>query len=118
MTITLLAGDVYGGNDNLIYQPPTFNYVVDRAGFGFTDGTNNYNIFVNVQGAIPPDYHECSSAVESGCTGLQADDAQSLTSLTITPGTSSAVPEPANIGWAGILVLGTVALIRRKYRVS
>src|SRR5271170_4894505 len=118
LTISIVAASVYGGNDNLIYQPTDFAYLVDRDGFDFTDGTNKYNIFDNNTSVLPPDYLECSSAVESNCTGVQADDASPLTSLTITPSTGSTVPEPTSVSLVGIMVLGAAAVIRRKYRAS
>jgi len=118
LTISIVAATVYGGNDNLIYRPTDFAYLVDRDGLDFTDGTNKYNIFDNNTSVLPADYLECSSAVESTCTGIQADDASPLTRFTITPGTGSTVPEPTSVGLAGIMVLGAAAVIRRKYRVS
>jgi MYXO-CTERM domain-containing protein len=116
LAITLLDTSVYGGNDNDIYQPPTYGYVVDRAGFGFTDGTHDFNIFDDNASTTP---QECSSAVNTSCFGSDANSALSLTSLTITPGTgTSTAPEPASASLLGIMVLGAAALIRRKYRVS
>jgi hypothetical protein len=116
LAITLLGTSAYGGNDNDIFQPPDYGYVVDRAGFGFTDGTHDFNIFDDNASTTP---QECSSAVNTSCFGGDANSALSLTSLTITPGTgTSTVPEPASVGLLGIMVLGAAAVIRRKYRVS
>ncbi len=115
LPISLVAPGVYGANDNEIYQPPDFPYVVDRAGLDFTDSTNIYNVFDNNVSVVPPVYHECSSAVESNCSA-QADDAATIT-LSITP--PSTVPEPASVGPVGlVLVLAVAVLLRRKSAVS
>jgi len=112
LSVTLFTGD-YGGNDNLIYQPPA-GFLVDRSGLDFTDGINEYNVFSD--GASTP-VQECSSAVNGPCVGSFANAAPNLTSFSITPGTGSTVPEPTSVGLVGIMVLGAAA-IRRKYRVS
>jgi hypothetical protein len=114
-SVSLFTGN-YGDNDNLIFQPPDFGYVVDRAGLAFTDGVNDYNIF-DTNASTPP--QECSSAVNGNCIGGNANAAPTLTSLSITPGTgTSTVPEPTSVGLVGIMVLGATAVIRRKYKVS
>ena len=109
-----LATVAYGDADDDIFQPPNYNYLVDRSGLAFTDGTNDYNIFQD-NGSTPA--QECSSAVNGPCVGGYADDAPTLTSFTITPGIST-VPEPTSAGLVGIMVLGVALAIRRKYRVA
>jgi len=111
LSITLLAVDTYGENDNEILQPPGYSYIVDEAGLAFTDGINDYSIF----GEITP-AKECSSAVNGPCVGGYAVAAPQLTTSSLTPGTST-VPEPTSAGLAGIMLLGAAAVIRRKYRV-
>jgi hypothetical protein len=116
LAISLLGTGVYGGNDNDIFQPPDFAVVVDRAVFGFTDGTHDYNIFDD-NSSTPP--QECSSAVNPSCFGGDADLAVSLSSLSITPGTgTSTVPEPTSADLLGLMVMGAAAVVRRKYNAS
>jgi hypothetical protein len=117
LAISVLTPDVYGDNDNDIYQPPGYSYLVDEAGLGFTDGVHDYNIFDYQPSLIPPIYSECTSLHESSCTLGQASSAPYLSSLSITPYTGT-VPEPTSVGLVGIMVLGAAALTRRKHRVS
>jgi len=111
LPITLLPVNAYGLNDNEIYQPPNTD-LLDLLGFAFSDGTNDYNLFL---WTIPGDgntYTECSSAVTgvNGCLDT-ADFNISLpvTTLSITP-----TPEPTSVALLGVAVLGAVALRRRK----
>jgi len=113
LALTLLAPGTYGGNDNVIYQPPDFSFVVDRSGLDFSDGTNDYNIFDNDTSVTPAVYHECSSAVESDCLGTQADNADAI-ALAITPSNTSPVPEPADVALMTVGLLVVAGLFRRR----
>jgi hypothetical protein len=98
-SISLLGLGAYGGNDNRLYYPPT-GLFFDSAGFGFKDGTSDYNIYDN--GGL---YYECDSSVTgiSGCEAL--GDGVRLTELTVTT-----TPEPSTIllllsGFGALLIL-------------
>jgi hypothetical protein len=112
LSLTLLALDAYGSNDNYIYQPPTYTNLVDFAGFAFTDGVNDYNIFFYTLPSQSNTYTECSSAAATTCTGGNVNDGLALSSLAITPATSP-VPEP---GTSGLLALGLVGLVSLAWR--
>jgi hypothetical protein len=110
--ITLINILVYASNDNEIFQPPQTN-LLDLAGLGFFDGTNNYNLSLYTISGDGNTYTECNSAgPEGSCeNATQLDLAHPVTSLSITP--ASTVPEPASIG---TLLLGTLAVgVRRAW---
>jgi hypothetical protein len=113
--ITFINSDVYGSNDNAIFQPPNPD-LLDLAGLGFFDGTNDYNLFLY---GIPGDgntYTECNSAgPEGSCEFItQFNVAKPVTFLSITPVTST-VPEPASMV---TLLLGTLAVgLRRAWNL-
>jgi len=111
--ITLLPVGAYGANDNLIFQPPSYTNLVDFAGFGFTDGSFNYNIFFHTLPNQTNTYTECRSDVATVCSGSDVNNGLALTSLTITPETST-VPEPATLSLAGLGLAGIGFLRRRR----
>jgi hypothetical protein len=116
LPITLLPPNVYGANDNEIYQPPNTN-LLDLAGLGFSDGTNDYNLFLYTIPADGNTYTECSSAVTgtTGClTTSDFDRSQPVNTLTITP--LAGTPEPASVALCGAAFLGAIILRRRKTR--
>ena len=99
----------YAGADDIIYQP-TDTWFLDNAGIGFTDGTNDYDIFSNPNHTS--NYFECNSAVDGACsTAAEGDSALKLTGLNIAPSTS-AVPEPTTLPVA-LIALAIVTLRRR-----
>jgi hypothetical protein len=112
--ITLLPVGAYGLNDNQIFQPPNTD-LLDLPGFAFSDGTNDYNLFLYT---IPIDgntYTECSSAVTgvSGCVTIPDFNLSSpVDTLSITP--VAATPEPTSVSLLGAAVLGAVVLRRRR----
>ena len=88
--ITLVNPGGYGGNDNFIF-PSYPAALTDNNGFSFTDGVNDYDIFLPIQsitdqtGAIPNTYYECTSA-QSDCVGCPAPTCASpIAYLSVTP---------------------------------
>jgi hypothetical protein len=86
----------YGGADNTLFMPAPF---ADRNGIAFSAASGlDYNIFENSPGV----YGFCSSAVETSCTGTEANNAPEPEEFTVTSA-GSPVPEPAT--WA-LMLLG------------
>jgi hypothetical protein len=102
--ITLLPPLTYANNENTVYYPlsssPTGGYL-DESGWGFSEGTVEYNIFYGSLG-----YEECSSTVNPPGSCLDST-AAALTSFDLKPATS---PEPSSLLLLGIDLFGIFAV--------
>ncbi len=100
--ITGLSG--YGGPSDDIF--PTSPELLNFAGVGFTAGAFDYNIFENLDDSGAP-YAECSSQFDGAClSGTELENAPLLSSLSITPVTST--PEPSSILLLSLGLLGVL----------
>jgi hypothetical protein len=110
-SISLLGSGVYGDNDNAIFVPGTPGQL-DFPGLAFTDGIFDYNLFLYTLPGNTNTYTECRSNVATTCVGSDVNNGIPVTTLTITPATST-VPEPATVLLLATAALGAFVLRRR-----
>jgi hypothetical protein len=98
-----LNGDVYGGNDNKLFNPAAPG-PVDSDGIGFTDGTADFNIFWNGSATV-----ECNSIASPSCSAVA--DGSPLESFSVTR-----VPEPSSTMLMSLSasLLFLIGFVRRK----
>jgi hypothetical protein len=111
-SISLLAPGAYGGNDNEIFVPGTPDQL-DFPGFGFTDGTFDYNLFAYTLPGDTNTYTECRSDVATVCSGGDVNNGIAVATLSITPAVSS-VPEPGSVILLITVAIGAAVLQRRR----
>lgn len=121
-SIKLLDVGVFGSNDNVLYDPGfmdgsqgPFNF--DNAGVSFElDNGNGHslgdvNLFQDASGYFHVHYYEAAFLDPSG----DGHDVQeSITNLSVTDTTPSAVPEPGSLALFSTGILGLAGVLRRK----
>jgi PEP-CTERM motif len=98
------------GNNNYIYSSDP---VLDDYGVAFIVGGVDYDLFYDDYGSSTPYYAECSSAVTPCMTDPEIALSVPVTSLTITAGSSTGVPEPSSLV---LLFAGLSALLGFAWR--
>jgi hypothetical protein len=129
-SISLIGVNGFQSNDNLLYSPGFYDsniiygtqgpFNFDNAGASFEllgsqgQDLGDVNLFQDANGFLDLHYYE---AAYLDPTGRGDDITETLTTLSVTNTTPSAVPEPGTLALFSTGMLGLAGLIRRKLAV-